>query len=439
MLGNREQSAMNSIPLSSLVSGLIAPADYLNEKGELLIAKGTRITRRHIEMLENRNTLELFCAPATEEEELAHLLNQEMKRIDLSDLLESGTIDVRSASPGKMGFEELLHSPVARGLDDQLRGQVSSDRPSGTALKTLATQVLCSERNDHYKAGVSDSYFTSLRDVESLLTMLVTNKNASIEDVAQIVKRFVRIFITDRNILLNISNIKHQGEEFLFHHSLNVCLLGINIAASYGYSEDQIVEIGIGALLHDIGMLLVPQSIRTKPMKLTMDERYEIQKHPVFGLHLLENIKNIPDRIAYIAYQVHERENATGYPKQRKSQLIHRFAKMVQVADVFEALTSRRPHRAPYLPSESIVKIIQMSKAGLIATDAVRALLEYASLFPVGSLVELSNRRIAKVVAANKSNLHLPVVSVLTDEKGNVLEKDKVAISSQSMFIAFEI
>lgn len=432
---------MNSVPLKSLKPGPVAPVDYLSAKGELLITKGTRITRQHLDLLRARNTLELFYEPVSEEELLAQVLGNGINQLEIDDLPEFELdadleeiepekpffpLELEKIRPGKEGAEELANSPMARRLDENFGKPVTSDKPSGDALKNTVSQVLVSDRTEQYKTGVSASYQTALTDVTSILNLLLTNKDASVEDVAKIVRKFVTIFITDRNILLNISNIKSGTLDHLFHHSLNVCLLSINVAASYGYSEKQIVEIGIGALVHDIGMLLVPESIRTKPGKLTTDEQYEVQKHPVFGLHLLQNIKGMPDRIAYIAYQVHERENATGYPKQRTSHLIHRFAKMVQVADVYEALTSRRPHRPAFMPCEGVVKIIQMAKAGLIASDAVKAFLDYVSLFPVGSLVLLSNHCIAKVVHANKQALHLPVISVLTDEKGGLLEKDKI-------------
>lgn len=432
---------MNTMPLKSLRPGSVAPVDYLSAKGELLIAKSTRITWRHLDMLRNRNTLELFFEPASEEELIAQLLGNGIKQLDLDDLpdFESAApaeqtepekpfvpLEIEKVKPGKQGFEELSNSSLARGLDENFGKPGTSDKPVGDALKNAAVQMPISDRTEQYKAGVSDSYYASIKEVEEILNLLLTNKNTRLEDVARIVRKFVDLFISDRNILLNISNCKSETNDFLFHHSLNVCLLAVNVAASYGYSEKQVVEIGIGALVHDIGMLLVPESIRTKPGKLTADEQYEIQKHPVFGLHLLQNIKGMPDRIAYIAYQVHERENATGYPKQRQSHLIHRFAKMVQVADVYEALTSQRPHRPPFMPCEGIVKIVQMAKAGLIASDAVKAFLEYVSLFPVGSFVLLSNHCIAKVVHANKNALHQPMVSVLTDEKGELLDKNKI-------------
>jgi HD-GYP domain-containing protein (c-di-GMP phosphodiesterase class II) len=205
-----------------------------------------------------------------------------------------------------------------------------------------------------------------------------------------------------------------------------VCLLSINIAASANYSEKQIIEIGMGALVHDVGMLLIPKEIRFKKGKITEDEWFEIQKHPILGSYLLEKIKSLPKSVPFIAYQVHERENGRGYPKRRHGRLIHRFAKIVQVADFFEAMTSPRSYRKAFTPYEVISSLIKMVQQSLMPQDFTSAFLAYASLFPIGSLVQLNDHRIAKVVHTNSDRLSKPVVSILTDNDGKTLKKDKI-------------
>ncbi|MDD5675827.1 MAG: HD domain-containing protein [Chitinivibrionales bacterium] len=182
----------------------------------------------------------------------------------------------------------------------------------------------------------------------------------------------------------------------------------------------------MAALFHDVGMMLIPSEIRTKPGKLSIDEWYEVQKHPVLGLHLLEKVSNISDIVSLTAYQTHERENGKGYPKQRPSRFIHRFAKIVQIADVFEALSSPRSYRGAYIPYHAMEMIIKMSRQGLIPGDFVKSFLEYVSLFPVGSIVELSDHRLGKVVKANTTSLSKPTVSILVNEVGRTLAKDQI-------------
>lgn len=435
---------MKTVPLSLLKPGSTASVDFYSEKGELLISRGAVISERYLELLSKRNLFELFVRPATEEEELGHLLSfsGNIKKLDDLDLPGDGHrkralpseqaavprfFGISDVLPGKTGLQQLSQSAIARKLDEDLHKAEVPDRPIGQPIKNKIIQIKVSERSDSYKSTVSLSYEKALDEISGLLKLLAGSKGAAdAKDVEFIVKQFVKIFVTDHNILLNISGIKPAEGDYLFHHSLNVCLLAINIAASSGYNERQVLEIGMGALVHDIGMLLIPESIRTKPSRLTKDEWFEVQKHPILGLHLLEKLKNMPDRIAFIAYQVHERENATGYPRQRNGLRIHRFAKMVQVADIYEALISPRPHRPPLLPVEAVDKLLQMAKKGMIPMETVMALLEYISLFPVGSFVVLGDRRIAKVISANKEKLHRPVVSVLFDEQGNRIEKRKI-------------
>ncbi|MBN1130401.1 MAG: HD-GYP domain-containing protein [Chitinispirillaceae bacterium] len=448
---------MNSVPLSSLRPDTIATMDYYSHNAELLIPRGVLITARHLAMLEKRNNFDLFTSPVTVAAETGESDTRnpsmetpaipfmtESERLFLSISDPSGekhrALDIFNIEPGSSGLARLDRSEIALALDSRLQQHPLIDRPAGTPLKNKTSQLVVAERTEGYKDEVSRLYTTALQETRNLLRLLARNNNADARAIDDLVKQFIRIFITDRNILLNISSIKTPGDDYLFHHSLNVCLLAINIAAAYGYSERQVLEIGTGAIVHDIGMLLIPSELRMKQARLTDEEWCEIRKHPILGLHLLQKLKNMSDRIPYITYQVHERENATGYPRQHRSSLIHRFAKMVQVADIYEALTSQRPHRPPYLPDEAILKIVQMTQKKLIPIDAVRAFVEYVSLFPVGSLVELSDHRIGRVVQSNEHAIKRPIVSVLADEQGTMLAHKAMyqidlATSPQQLFI----
>lgn len=418
---------MKLIPFSQLKEGEIASNDFYSEKGELLISKGVVINKNHLNMLERRNIFELYVKPSSEEEIITSLINKEfdkLEKIDIEEPAQKEIPEFNKIKKGKDGLIQLLSSKKAHELDKKLG--ITPDRPIGPALKNKATEMTVSQRTPHYKNNIATAYDGALKEVKFILDTLARGGNIDGKQVKNIVEKFVNIFITDRNILLNISGIKHKNEDYIYHHSLNVCLLTINIAASAGYNENQVIEIGMGALLHDIGMLLIPKEIRTKQSRLAKEEWYEIQKHPILGLHLLEKVSKMPETVPYVAYQIHERENSTGYPKKRNSLLIHRFAKLSQVADVYEAMTSPRSYRKPYIPHEGIIRIIKMSKAGLIPGEYVKAFLEYSSVYPVGSLVELSDHTIAKVIQANKNSLSKPVVSVVTNSKGKILNKSSI-------------
>lgn len=423
---------MKKVEIAKIQPGSIAECNYYSHRNELLIGKGTKITRQHILALNKRNIYELYIKP-TEEEVLIDVLTKEITQLEDLDIEE------KSKKPGekeksehateleKKDFNQLINSDIVSNVDTKMiQEDLLLDSPTGVALKQSAIQIKVGERSEEYLTGVSESYDGAVRKVKYIMDTIVQGNTGCAKEVSNIIRRFTRIFLTDKNILLNISGVNPGADEYIYYHSLNVCILSINIAASYGYNNKQVIEIGTGALLHDIGMLLISNEIRNKTKKYNKADLYEIQKHPVLGMHLLERIKGLPETVLYVAYQAHERPNASGYPKQRADHLIHRYAKLVQVADVYEALSSPRPHRKAFLPYEAVDRLLRMTKANLISGDFVRAFLTYMSLYPIGSLVLLDNQCIAKVVDTNQDATEKPIVSVLTNTKGSFFPKNQI-------------
>ena len=177
--------------------------------------------------------------------------------------------------------------------------------------------------------------------------------------------------------------------------------------------------------MHDLGMLLVPPAIRFKEGRLDDEEWYEIRKHPLFGLHIIDRTLRLPDAAKYITYQIHERENGKGYPKQRSGHLIHNFAKITMIADIFEAVSAPRPYRRAFAPYKGMEMLIKMGKQQLISEHFVMAMLKSVSLFPVGSIVELNDGRIGQVIAANRFHLARPLVSIVSEKEQPLLDSSE--------------
>jgi HD-GYP domain-containing protein (c-di-GMP phosphodiesterase class II) len=434
---------MKRLELSSLVPGIVVEADLNTEAGELLVSKGMILTEKHLDIMRRRNIYEVFMKLDSEAEELHQILSKDFKELEELQFDDPSHSVLRapkkfpqpkalqlsglgSIKPGQEGFNQLLVSEKAKELDATIKEGFFPDRPVGPALKLRAAQITVEKRTDAYKAEMKTTYADALKNVRYVLTSLADGKQMDGAIIRSIVERFVKTWLTDRNILLNITHTTQSGEEYLFHHSLNVCLLSINIAAAAGFSEKQTLDLGVGATLHDVGMLLIPREVFLKKGRLTKDEWYEVQKHSVLGLHLLERVNKLPESAAYIAYQTHERENGQGYPKQRSGRFIHNYSKIVQIADVFESLSSPREYRTAYIPYRAMEILIKMARKNLLSNEYVKAFIAYMSLFPVGSLVELSDHTIAKVINANELHFTKPIVSVIADTKGNLLTGEKI-------------
>jgi len=429
---------MKEVDLSFLQLGRTTECEYFSAAGDLLISRGVTLTQQHLEALTRRGIACVYMREEHEEDELHKILLAEFKELgnlmfdesqsqrpepaDAGDGAGPWKVpDFKDIKSGREGLIQLIRSRKGSELDARLKEGHTPDRPAGPSLKDRASQIKTSERTEQYRSKLVGMYEDSLRQTRSLLSAIVSEQSIDGGSVRNIVERFVRIYINDRNILLNLATIKNKDNEYIFNHSLNVCILSINIAASFGYNEQQVIEIGMGALLHDLGMLLLPSSILTKKGRLDEDEWYEIQKHPILGLHLLEKVSRLPESVPYVAYQSHERENGKGYPKQRSSRLIHCFAKILQIADVFEALSSPRPYREAHLPYKAMELVIKMTRQGLISGEFVKAFLEYTSLFPIGSIVELSNGCRGKIITANITSFAKPVVRILIGPDGKAL------------------
>jgi hypothetical protein len=193
--------------------------------------------------------------------------------------------------------------------------------------------------------------------------------------------------------------------------------LDLDLLPKLGLRSEKIMELGLGALLQDVGMLRVPKEIRFAQRRLTTEEIAEVQRHPAYTLDYLELIPGLPREVRFLAYQVHERLDQSGYPRHRSEHNIHAYAKIVAIADAFAAMTCDRPYRRAMHPYDAAKTILMECGAGRYDRTFVRAFLDSVSLFPVGSCLELDNRRMARVIRANTS-LHVRPVVMLLDEQG---------------------
>jgi HD-GYP domain-containing protein (c-di-GMP phosphodiesterase class II) len=444
---------MPILDVKALKPGIQAATDLLDATGIILIHKGVEITQAHIDALNRRHIKEVHLRD--EDEDFINRLSESelpLEELDLSltDAPEPEPVapppapaekkkekerelppkalmffeELRDLPEGKAGFERILTTRKVLEIEKRITNPAGfPDHPKGTPLTAAITQVKPWERSPEYKQGVSTDYSSALDRTRTTLNDLREGRMVEFDAIQDLSSGFVKTFMKDRSILLNVAGTKPENGNYLFNHSLNVCLLSINLAAASGFSEKQVVEIGMGALLHDIGMTFVPSDILHSPCRLSDEEKFEVRKHPVVGLHLLERVQGIPESVSCIAYQHHERVNGQGYPKGRKGRFLHNFARIVMIADMFEAFSSPRAYRPAHPPYKAMEFLFLLAKNGLLDSGLLKGFISYMSIFPVGSLVKLNTKVIAKVVQATEGFHTRPVISVLTDSEANPLDE----------------
>lgn len=204
-----------------------------------------------------------------------------------------------------------------------------------------------------------------------------------------------------------------RREDYLPDHAYTVTVLAMAIGQQLGWSKEAVHQQGIAGLTFDMGMLMVPERIRTGACELTDIDRSRVQRHPVFTLALMQTIDSLDPIIQLAALQHHERENGSGYPRGSRKDKTCDYARVLAVADTFAASTEPRHWRKPKLPYVAMEETLRLASAMVLWKPAVRALIQAAGLFPVGSYVKLSDGSNAHVLASNPQQLARPLVQPL--------------------------
>jgi len=236
-------------------------------------------------------------------------------------------------------------------------------------------------------------------------------------EITRFVGEFADMVALDADLVPTILSLQSAPDEYLYHHSVNVAVLSISLGAQLGLTRDSMTMLGLGALLHDVGMLQVPDSIRLAPRPLTPDEWVIVRRHPNYTRDYVDRISGLPRGARLVCCQVHERCDRRGYPAGLSGMTIHPHAKIAAVADTYVAMTRRRPYRDALAPYDAARVILEDCSAGRFDTRAVRALLDSLSLYPIGSTVRLDDGTPARVVRANPGLHTRPIVETLNSDE----------------------
>ncbi len=259
-----------------------------------------------------------------------------------------------------------------------------------------------------------------LQTTREALLKVKAGKAPEAQKIRQAVDEIINEILRSKEIIINLTDI-WSLKDHTFAHSVNVCILSLLIGLAVGYDQIQLKELGTGALLHDIGKAMIPEFIVNSTKVFTAEEYQIIQRHVEFGFEILRRTKNISFTTAQVAWQHHERYNGKGYPRKLKGNDILEFARVVAVADVYDALSADRPYRGRLLPHE-VVEIIRGSQGVDFDPEIAKELIRSIAPFPVGSVVLLSTGFKGVIIGVKKDFPTRPLVQLIYDNNGRRLE-----------------
>ena len=224
-----------------------------------------------------------------------------------------------------------------------------------------------------------------------------------------------------------LSNSHESEKKYLVPHQINVMACALKIGTGLKYSREELFELGLSALLYDVGLFKITKNILGKQEKLTEAESDIIKNHPEIGRKILSHFQAEHPMLPRVAHEHHERKNGSGYPEGLTENEICEYAKIIGLADTFDAMIHLRPYRKALGQYFSLKELIG-SKNSLFSSKLIKTFLDEMGIFPIGCYVRLNNMEIGKVIATSKDHPLKPTIKMMFDSHGKKVSK-KTAIN----------
>lgn len=354
-----------------------------------------------------------------------------------------------------MRISELL---AAQRLEQSrsLRTPLSQDdsQPQDAPMPaTPATQTARTPPLTHLRApGTSFPPQTGIRSAE-IYTALVRNARALVKGLAQPAVKYPDLEDLCEALEWTMEGLETQParlleyverstpDDYLPGHSANVTILSIALAQKMGLSKDQTRIVGMGAFLHDAG-LVAYQSVYQQSTQLSEADKQAMRQYPVKSVELLKGFLDAlqPEHqatITRIILQAKERISGDGYPNHLRGEQICQEAQIVGLCDTYESITHPRAYRGRRLPHETLRKLIELSGEAFDGA-LIKKLWETLSLFPPGSFVRLNTGEIGRVADINRNLPTRPVVRILLNAAGSRVKEERTVDLSKASGLVVE-
>lgn len=261
----------------------------------------------------------------------------------------------------------------------------------------------------------------AIKAVKETLAKALTWQDLKINQINRLATIIVDEISGSNDVIFNMMEIK-EHDDYTYSHSVNICIISTIIGKLLGLPPIRLKKLAVGALLHDLGKIYIEKDILDKDTNLTPEETQRIHQHPKFGFERLRIYPELSILSAHVAYQHHEREDGSGYPRGLCEKDIHPFAKIVAVADSYDAMISNRPYKKPVFSHIAIAEL-KANSPRKYDQKAATALTWAVAPYPIGSVVLLTNKQKAVVVNTKRKKTVVQIIN--GKQKSDFLEIEK--------------
>lgn len=252
------------------------------------------------------------------------------------------------------------------------------------------------------------------RKLQALYGDVTTGLSVNLKVIDEMANDIVSSVFRNTSAMTILTRIKDK-HSYNWRHMINCAIFTAVFAKYLGYKEEAVQQLAMGALLHDLGQAKLPQGIISRPSKLTSSEMDIIKRHVAQGLGLVKGEKGITPLILDMIVNHHERLDGSGYPRGITAAKLSRPARMMAIVDVYDALTADRPHQEGDEPINALRYLLANKE--LFDAELVQHFIKCLGVHPVGTIVKLTNERLALVLEGNKTNPIKPKVKLFYNAK----------------------
>lgn len=310
--------------------------------------------------------------------------------------------------PSKSPTVTLVHS---RGYDKL--GEVFRSPPAVETWPVVS-------RIDKEMAPARQSRSDSLDVVSSVITDLKAGRKIALASVRDGVSGMIDSIIRNPAAFLWLTRLKNK-DSYAYAHSVDACGLAVAFGRHLGFSRAELENLAIGTLLFDIGKLQLPESLLTKPGRLTEQEHKLILRHVEFGVDIAREIDGVNEQVLSVIAHHHERHDGSGYPRGLPGRKIPVNGRIAALVDCYDAITSERPY-SPAMSAYDAIQALYEWRDKDFQADMVEQFIQCIGLYPTGTLVEMSTGEVGVVLEQNRVRRLRPQVMLLLDKDKYVYE-----------------
>jgi HD-GYP domain-containing protein (c-di-GMP phosphodiesterase class II) len=314
-------------------------------------------------------------------------------------------------------------------------GGIDAAMRAAAAEHVRVAAVSVAEREEPTRSGeereeARESYRVALEVMRDLERMIQANGTIHAAPVRGVVRSLLDSVLTNRYAMLELSGLKNY-DEYTFYHSINVTILSLALGAMIVRDNRFLSSLGAGALMHDIGKVVIDVATLNKPGALSSDEWTEVRKHPAYGAEQAVRTAGLDKAAVVIILEHHMRFDGCGYPQRFPIRRQRLASRIVAVADAYDAMTSQRSYSAARLPDEAM-SVLASNAGSAFDSALVRLFVTMMGCYPPRSVVRLSTGETGVVLVPNETHPVEPRVRVFAAPDGTMVQPFDLDLSEEA-------